>query len=446
MIKPKVLLTDDDIDILETTKFLLSDLYDIETASNVSDAKRLLYMKDIDVAVVDLNFEGHSEDGLNLMDHIQSEMPSLPVIVLSSDQDTKRVVEATRRGPTDFITKDEESEESLRSAIELALSRKKANASARASFLSESPLIKTVLQKVDRVIMSDSNAPILILGESGTGKEYLARYVAVKLRMKMVAANMASIPKETAESELFGHKKGSFTGATSDKAGLLEQAHNGLFFLDELGDCSPAIQAKLLRVIQEKEVLPVGGLAPKKINLRFVAATHQDLEKMIEEECFRNDLYQRLNTFTFRIPALRERPEDIEFYTRSFINELTNGELFRIDPQGLQIFKNHSWPGNVRELRNAVERAVVLSKRRMLDQETALEVLNKVKEKPKGPTVTKVISKNDIVEAVKMAKGNRTRAAELLNIHKVTLHRKIRDFNLSHIIEQASVGRPPAQA
>lgn len=447
MSKPTILLTDDDRDILETHKFLLSDEYEVETASSVSEAKGILYNKDIEVAVVDLNFEGQEQDGLHLIDYINESLSSVPVIVLSSDNDTKRVVEAMRRPLVDFVTKDEDSEGAIRSAITQSLAKKKAhNADTFFEYKTESPKMVKLLRKVDQVLASGSSAPILILGESGTGKEFLAKYVSSRLGKKLVAANMASIPKEMAESELFGHKKGSFTGATQDKAGLLDQAHDGVFFLDELGDCSLAIQAKLLRVIQEKEVLPVGGLSPRKINLRFVAATHKDLENMIKSEDFRLDLYQRLNTFTFTIPALRERPEDIEFYTRMFVNELTQGDFFRIVPEGIEELKRHSWPGNVRELRNVIERIIVYSRRRSLDPEIVQQAISGPASTGEYTSSVKSYTREDVIQALEKTNGNRMKAAKLLDVHKSTLHRWIAKFGLAELVKSNGAGRPPSHS
>ncbi|MCM2349724.1 MAG: sigma-54 dependent transcriptional regulator [Bacteriovoracaceae bacterium] len=442
----KILLVDDDRDILETNKYLLSDTYEVEIAASVKDAKAILIKKVIDVAVVDLNFEGQDQDGLSLIDYIQEEMPSTSLIVLSSDHDTRRVVEAMRRPLIDFITKDEESETSIRSAITQALTKKKNTLKKdEFEFKTKSPLMKKKLFMVNQVLASNSSAPILILGESGTGKEYLAKFIASKLGKRLVAANMASIPKETAESELFGHKRGSFTGANSDKIGLLDHANNGVFFLDEIGDCSEAIQAKLLRVIQEKEILPVGGVTPKKIDIRFVAATHRDLDYMVSNESFRLDLLQRINTFTFEIPPLRERPEDIEYYARQFIEELTQGEFFRIDVSGLEMLKKHNWPGNVRELRNVIERVVVYSHRRSLDSDSVISALNKTPAEVTYTSESKVYSCEEIIQALKQANGNRTKAAALLEVHKTTLHRWIKKFNLNDIVESNGVGRPSLQ-
>ncbi len=446
MNKPLILLVDDDRDILETNQFLLNDDYRVETASSVIGARDILNKTLVEVAIIDLNFEGHVQDGLSLIDYIQEEMPTVSMIVLSSDHDTKRIVEAMRRPLVDFITKDEDSEIAIRSAITQALSKKKFNSPETGfEFKTESPLVKKMLFKINQVLASNSSAPILILGESGTGKEFLAKYIASMSGKKLVAANMASIPRETAESELFGHKKGSFTGATSDKGGLLEQAHNGVFFLDEIGDCSSAIQAKLLRVIQEKEILPVGGLTPKKVEVRFVAATHRDLDSMILNETFRLDLLQRVNAFTFKIPPLRDRPEDVEYYTRIFIDEITQGVFFRIDASGLEVLKKYNWPGNVRELRNVIERVVVYSRRRSLDSDSVAQALSKNSSDTTYTSEAKVYSCEEIIQALRKVNGNRTKAADLLDVHKTTLHRWIKKFNLNHVVESNGVGRPSLQ-
>lgn len=443
MSKPIILMADDDRDILTTNKILLSDSFEIEIASSVEEAKEIARKSNFDAAVIDLNFEGQPHDGITLIDFFQDEKPLTPLIVLSSDQNTKRVVEAMRRPLVDFITKDEDSEGAIRQALAKVLARKSTfEKNTGFEFKTESPLMKSLLIKLNQVLMSGSQAPILILGESGTGKEFLAKYIGSRLGQKLVPANMASIPRETAESELFGHKKGSFTGAISDKAGLIEQAHNGVFFLDEIGDCSAAIQAKLLRVIQEKEILPVGGLSPKKINLRFIAATHRDLEKMIADEQFRLDLFQRINAFTFTIPPLRERPEDIEFYTRLFINEYSKDLYFRIEDSGLEVLKSHKWEGNVRELSNVIQRIVVFSKRRCLDAKAAMEAIKSKDIGPSPVNEAKDYGPEQIIEALKRADWNRTNAATLLNMHTTTLHRYINKYKLRNIIEARGVGRP----
>ncbi|MCB0415551.1 MAG: sigma-54-dependent Fis family transcriptional regulator, partial [Bdellovibrionales bacterium] len=323
--------------------------------------------------------------------------------------------------------------------------------SEKFQFKTKSSEIKKMFRTVDKLLSSNSNASILINGESGTGKEFMAKYIANYLGKRLVAANMASIPKETAESELFGHIKGAFTGATANKIGLLEQAHNGVFFLDEIGDCSPEIQAKLLRAIQEKEVMPVGSTVPKKINLRFIAATHHDLDTLVANGRFRLDLQQRLSTFVFRLPALRERPEDIEFYATMFVNELSNGEFYSLFPSALAALNEYGWPGNVRELRNAIERAMVFTHRKTIDDSVIYRSLNISAKEEIEKTIKPEIDferlleaeqKNIIIDALEKVKGNKKQAAKYLGMHFSTLHRRIKKLQMEDIIPKGKNGRP----
>ena len=453
MKKELILLIDDDRGILESSEILLSDEFFILTASNVSDAKKVLASRDIRLVVVDLDFDGHEEDGLDLIDHILKKCCHIPFIVLSGDKETKRVVEATKRPLIDFIIKDGDHEELLRMAIRKGLARRKEFDDKRKNcnkFKTKSPEVLKIFKNIDKLLSSRSNASILINGESGTGKEYMAKYIASFLGKKLIASNMASIPKETAESELFGHIKGAFTGAISNKVGLLEKAHNGIFFLDEIGDCSLEIQAKLLRVIEEKEVMPVGSTTPKKINIRFIAATHKNLNDLINLGQFRLDLQQRLNTFIFKIPALRERPEDIEYYATMFINELSKDGYYRIEPSAFVALKEYHWPGNVRELKNVIERSTVYTDKRSIDDMTIYNSLDiSMKQRPiethpsfnfnklKETEITSLI-----VDTLKKTNGNKSVAAKLMGVHFSTLHRWIKKYNIDHLIPHRDRGRP----
>lgn len=453
MEKELILFVDDDKAILESSEILLSDEFTIKTASSVSDAKELISSEEIRLVVIDLNFEGHEEDGINLIDYILEEYHHTPFIVLSGDQETKRVVEAMKRPLVDFVTKDGDHDEVLRVAIKKGLAKRKeldAKKEQCIEFKTKSTEILKMFKNIDKLLLSNSNASILINGESGTGKEYMAQYISNFIGKRLVAANMASIPKETAESELFGHIKGAFTGAVSNKIGLLEQAHNGVFFLDEIGDCSLALQAKLLRAIQEKEVMPVGSTIPNKINLRFIAATHKNLNELVEEKLFRLDLLQRLNTFTFELPALRDRPEDIEYYATMFINEFSNGDYYRIAPSTYIALREYHWPGNVRELRNVIERAIIYTDRRTIDSSviyTALNITKKKDHKEKKPNfnlaaMKEAELKEAIIDAVKAKKGNKVEAAKHFGVDYSTLYRWIKKYNLDPLIPSSRIGRP----
>lgn len=453
MEKENILIVDDDRGILESSEILLSDEFNLKCATSVSEAKKILNSEEIQLAVIDLNFEGHEQDGLSFIDYILKDYHELPFVVLSGDRETKRVVEAMKRPLIDFVPKDGDHDEALRLAIRKGLLKgkeqeKRKNSSAQ--FKTKSKEIKKLFRSIDKLLLSNSNASILINGESGTGKEYMAKYISNFLGKRLVAANMASIPKETAESELFGHIKGAFTGATANKIGLLEQAHNGVFFLDEIGDCSPEIQAKLLRAIQEKEVMPVGSTVPKKVNLRFIAATHHDLDTLVREGRFRLDLQQRLSTFVFKLPALRERPEDIEFYATMFVNELAGNEFYNIQPSAYSALKEYHWPGNVRELKNVIERALVFTNRRTIDDVIIYKALNisapsVVKEaKPKFDfeKLKEAELKSTIIETLNAVDGNKSDGAKALGVHYSTLQRWINKYDLKEMIPHIGRGRP----
>lgn len=442
---PNILLVDDDVFLLKTAELLLKSSYRIFTASSVSQGKAVLQNNFVDVLVCDLNFEGHDQDGLSMMDWMSENFPDIPVIILSGDANTQRVVAAMRRAPVHFVPKAGDYEKDLRIAIEAGIVlRQKAISlkSTRYQFKTKSPLVEKLLVDIDQIARSGTTASILITGESGTGKEVLARHIASMINKPMTTANMASIGKDLAESELFGHIKGAYTGALQDKIGLIEQAHQGLFFLDELGDCTLSVQAKLLRVLQEGEIRRLGDNRTKTVSVQFIAATNKNLPALIASEQFRLDLYQRLNTFAFEIPPLRMRPEDIPFYLTLFLTERQDKVPFSIQASGLDALLSYPWPGNVRELKNFAERVCVLSHRRVIDYELVQRYLGN----PSFETRTdKNSSTNDgrlqILKALEVSQGNRTHAAALLGIDPSTLYRQIKKFGITEAVA-ATQGRP----
>lgn len=444
---PQILFVDDDVDLLAGAELMFRNSYRILTASSVSAAKAMVRNSSIQTAVVDLDFSGQEADGLAFIDWMTAEFPDLPLIVLSGDKVTNRVVGATKRRLVDFVPKAGDYWRDLKMAIHtgIELYRQRHGQETAFQFQTRSPAVRRVLEIVEKIAKNPSNVPILITGETGSGKEVLAKHFAARVRKKLVAANMASIPKDTAESELFGHLKGSFTGAHMDRPGLIMQAHNGLFFLDELGECSPAVQAKLLRVIQEQEVLPLGAVQPRKISTRFLAATNRDLEAMVEGNEFRMDLLQRLNAVTLRLPPLRERPEDIEFYTMTFLSELAGERPFTIRASGIEALLTHSWKGNTRELRNVIERIVIFADRRELDGDIVQSALGD-RHKSIGTGALPFISEYEnlrsrILHALEQTDGNRAQAAKLLNMHKTTVFRWIKKFGIGEI-QGNGPGRP----
>lgn len=438
--KPLILICDDDPEMLRTLNLSFRSSYDVVIANSVNRAKELAERYDFDAAIVDLNFEGQEYDGIHLIDFLSKKTPATFLIVLSGDTTTKRIVEAMRRNLFEFVVKDdlyfERLVKALKEATQLRVNKKE---KAVLKYQTQSAKVKEILKKAELIVSSESTAPILILGETGTGKEFLAQHIAINLGMKAVTANMGCIPKETAESILFGHERGAFTGAVTSKAGLIETAHNNLFFLDEIGECSSAVQTKLLRVIQEKEIQPLGSNKTKKINVRFIAATHCNLDKQVQDGTFRLDLLQRLNTFILRLPALRERPEDILFYANLFVTELSDGQRFSITPDGEQELLSHSWPGNIRELRNVIERIVVLSSRHLIDREVVCEAIqlgktpNEVKISPVQIVETNA-RREEVIKALTESKGNKRIAAVNLGVSEATLYRWLKELNLSKIL------------
>lgn len=442
MEKPKILIVDDDVDILRSAEIILQRDFQIKTAVSVHQAKSILTNSDIDVAVIDLNFEGQEQDGLALLKFVFRERPRVPVVVLSNDSKTKRVVAATSYNLAGFVAKEGEFEADLRIAITKGLEIRESKfrqTNEQHVFKTRSPKVKKVLEAVDRIAASPGESAILITGESGSGKEFLANHIAGRLKKNIVAANMANIGNDVAESELFGHVRGAFTGAIANKVGLIEMAHNGIFFLDELGECSLDVQAKLLRAIQEKEIQPVGSSTIRTVNVRFIGATNRNLADMVENGTFRQDLYYRLNVIQLRLPPLRERPEDILYYTNLFLDELSPGRSFSVESSGLDLLLGHSWPGNVRELRNVIERIVVLSDRRSLDAESVGAALltderSEVGTHSQAFSVRAVPTRGAILEALERTKGNRSHAAAMMGVHRTTFLRWIRDFGLKDAV------------
>lgn len=442
--KAKVLIVDDDRELLESAELLLCRDYEVGTANAVEKAKAMLLHNAFDVVVVDLNFEGQEEDGTALLDFVSERTPDVEVVVLSGDQVTARVVDAMRRNLVDFIPKNGEYGAALKLAVARGLEKKRQREQKfrDASFQTSSPKMMALLRVVHKIINGPGQFPILIVGETGTGKEVLAKYISKLLGRPIVAANMASIPREMAESELFGHARGAFTGAVANKSGLIEQAHGGLFFLDELGECSLAIQAKLLRVIQEKEIQSLGTVRPKKIDVRFIAATNCDLDAMVSAGRFRLDLLQRINTFRLQIPALRERPEDIVLYTNQFLTELSGDRPFGLTSCAIEALLSHSWPGNVRELHNVIERSTLMADRRSIDGDLVKKALYE------GSTIRQPavqpdseLSRAEILSVLEQENGNRSRAAARLGIHFTTLYRWIKKYGIGDAIASPP-GRP----
>jgi two-component system response regulator HydG len=387
-------------------------------------------------------------DGLTLLREFVAAPEAPPVIVMTAYGSIERAVQAMKDGAYDFLEKPLDLT-GLRAAVQGAIERRRGEAAEgavrsrlrsaeRKTLLpGTSPLMARALEQARRV--ARTNATVLITGESGTGKELLARMIhteSLRVRGPFVAVNCAGLTESIIESELFGHVKGAFTGAVRAKKGKFELAEGGTLFLDEIGEVPPNVQVKLLRVLQEREVERVGGEEAVKIDVRLICATHRDLDALVKEGTFREDLYYRIKVIVLRLPALRERPEDIPDladHFRRVANERNRRKVRGFAPAALERLRQYAWPGNVRELENVVEQAVVLSQGEVIDVGDLPEEVTgdrgprDVLRIPVGNTLAEA-EKELILETLRKANGNKTQAAKMLGIGVRTLYRKLEEY------------------
>lgn len=378
-IRKKILVVDDEPSICKTCFKILSDsAYDVKTLLSGAEILPLVEKEMFDVILLDLKMPGI--DGLEVLREVRQAVPEIIVIMITGYATIDSAVEAIKLGAYDYIAKPFTADE-LCIRIEKAMEKRmlvtenvylRQELTERYQFdniIGQSKAMQELFGIIEKVAPTDST--ILIRGESGTGKELIARAIhhnSQRRNRRFIAVDCGSLPETLLESELFGHIKGSFTGAIVTKPGLLEVANEGTFFLDEVGDLSPGIQAKLLRVLQEKEVRPVGGIRNIKVDVRVIAATNKHLEEYIEHGKFREDLYYRLNIVPIDLPALRDRREDIPLLVQHFLEisaQKQNKKAKRLSPEAMNLCMEYDWPGNVREMENLIERLVI-----MVDGET----------------------------------------------------------------------------
>ncbi|MBI5016756.1 MAG: sigma 54-interacting transcriptional regulator [Deltaproteobacteria bacterium] len=438
----RILIVDDDPDLLRLLTMRLSAAgYAVVIAGTGEAALTQMAAARPDLVITDLRMEGM--DGLALFDAIRVANASVPVIMLTAHGSIPDAVTATQRGIFSFLTKPFQGKELL-SEVEKALRLSAPNGGRKLSgneevwrreIVTRSPLMEDLLAKARLAAQSD--ASVLILGDSGTGKELLARAIhraSPRESKPFQALNCGAIPEQLLESELFGHSKGSFTGAIQDHEGLFQAAQGGTVLLDEIGDMPPSLQVKLLRVLQEKQVRPVGSTRPVDIDVRIVSATHRDLEMEIGRGSFREDLYYRLNVIALRIPSLEERREDIPLLANHFLSRLSERNRKKITglaPDALEILLTASWPGNVRHLLNVVEQAVALSTTPIVSaalvsnalQKNAEEVLSfdQARRRFEQQYLVKLLqmSEGNVTHAARLAGRNRTDFYKLLSRHKI---------------------------
>src|SRR5215470_3903399 len=386
MPKPRILVIDDDAGIRESLRMTLEyDGYEVLGAATPQEGLALAEREAPDLVLLDVKMPGM--DGLEVLDRIRALNDALPVVVVSGHGTISTAVEATKKGAFDFIEKPFASDRvlvSLRNALDQRRLRdenrslKKA-VEVRHQMIGESPALRQVTAAIARA--APTNATVLIQGESGVGKELVARTIhrnSLRSRERFVQVNCAAIPEELIESELFGHEKGSFTGATEKQVGKFEQADRGTIFLDEVGDMSAKTQAKVLRVLQEGEVERLGSARTIKVDVRVIAATNKDLEAEIERGNFREDLYFRLSVIPIKVLPLRERREDIPALVRHFADLFSrenNRRAPRFTPGALEVLQKGRWKGNVRELRNTVERLLIMTPGDSIDVDDLRDVV-----------------------------------------------------------------------
>ena len=451
---PKVLLVDDETSILDTLKVLFrGEGYEVSVAETGQQALDAMEGEKPDLVISDIRMPGKT--GLEVLAAVREMDPELPVILMTAQASLQSAVRAVNEGAYYYLQKPFSNDELLAicaRALETrqlkAENRKlkkeigERSAGKAVRPIGSAPRFSEVVDLAETVATTDST--VLISGESGTGKEVLARYLHARSHRRdhaFMSINCGALPESLLESELFGHVKGSFTGAVKDKDGLLVAAEGGTFFMDEIGEMTAATQVKLLRAIQEREVIPVGSTRAVPVDVRIIAATNRDLETEIERGSFRSDLYYRLNVIQLQLPPLRDRQDDIPVLARHFLEE--EGRLrernkpLELADEALKVMMEYDWPGNVRELQNALERAaVVVSGHKIRPDDLPARVRERPTprivqsdETPRNPTM-EVIEQAYIMWVLAAEGGNKTRAAEVLGIDPSTLYRKLNRYGV----------------
>jgi two-component system nitrogen regulation response regulator NtrX len=445
-----ILVVDDEESICQSLQGILSDEgYEVRTVGSSEDALKSIEEDVPDLVLLDIWLPGM--DGLDALKIIKTDYPQLPVIMMSGHGTIETAVKATKLGAFDFIEKPISLEKVVllvNHALDLVRLEEE-NKFLKQKVTSAFELIgqsKTILELKEMIrIVAPTNAWILIMGENGTGKELVARsihYQSKRARRPFIEVNCAAIPEELIESELFGHEKGSFTGATGKKRGKFELAHEGTLFLDEVADMSLKAQAKILRILQEKKFERVGGNKFIDTDVRVLAATNKDLEREMESERFRQDLYYRLNVIPLTIAPLRDRKEDIPILAAQFVNDFCAKEGVEpkaISPDAIDVFMEHNWPGNVRELKNIMERLVIMTQGDTIraddipplsKEEQPEEAMDTIFMHNSYRKAKMEFEKKFIMKKLQENEGNISKTADSIGLERSNLHRKIKTHSL----------------
>ncbi len=447
-----ILIIDDDPDVLLTGEIVLKQRFSkVSCVDHPKKASKVLELGEVEVLLLDMNYSPGANDGkegLEWISKLHEGYPQVKIIIITAYGELSLAVEAMKRGAIDFVTKPWEYEKiqvSVSNALRLARSEKeiqrletkqqglKQNLVAKSdSVIAESVEMKQVLKMAEKVSRTDAN--VLLLGENGTGKGLMAKLIhemSPRANEVFMSVDLGSITESLFESELFGHKKGAFTDARDDRMGRFEAADGGTIFLDEVGNLSASMQSKLLTVIQNRELTRVGENAPRKFDVRIIAATNSNLEQMINEGTFREDLFYRLNTIEFDLPPLRHRLADIGPMVNHFIQKFCKKYAQRepsIASETVDKLKKYHWPGNIRELEHAVERAVILSDGVKLMPED-FNLRKEMKTDGMIPTTNlEALEKITIEQVIKKNEGNMSKVAQELGIGRTTLYRKLEKY------------------
>lgn len=460
MATERILVIDDEKSICDLLAVVFKkEGYEVKTTPSPRQGLELIKEESFDLLISDIKLPELS--GMEVLKKVRKMQPELPVIMITAYGTIKEAVEALKIGALDYVIKPFDVEE-LKILVSKGLERRRLEEenirlrrelAERYSFenmIGKSKKMEEIYGLIEKIAPTDTT--VLIRGESGTGKEMAARAIHLLSQRRerpFVSINCGALPENLLESELFGHVKGSFTGAVSDKKGMFEVAHKGTLFLDEVGEMSPMTQVKLLRALQDKKIRRVGGTSEISIDVRIIAATNQDLKKNIAEGTFRDDLYYRLNVISFEMPPLREKKEDIPLLVTHFLKKHCNKmgrKLKRLAPEVFQVFENYHWPGNIRELENVIERVVAIEERETITQDCLPEELLSPSRKEVDLNIYPGFNLNETIdsitreylyEALERSRGNLKEAASLLGVN----YRQIRYLVEKHGVKQGKEGR-----
>ena len=438
-----ILIVDDEASVRDSLyQWFKLDGYRVDTADEAATALKKLQENPWDIILLDIKMPGM--DGIELQNRIKQIDKNIVTIIITAYATVDTAIQALKDGAFDYVTKPIDPDDLsrlIKNAVEkrrlvtenIQLRQQIEDLLLPDNVVGESPGIKKVMEMVNTVAKTDST--VMILGESGTGKELIARAIHSRSSRRyfpIITINCGAYPEGLLESELFGHEKGSFTGAMYRRKGKLEMADKGTLFLDEIGNISEKMQMDLLRVIETKKFTRLGGDKTIDVDFRVISATNKDLEKAVKEESFREDLYYRLNVFSIVLPPLRERRSDIPLIARYFLNKYAqsmNKNVTDFSPQALEMFAGYDWPGNIREVRNAVERAMVVAKGTQIQvDDLSFPFLSS--SRPSGGESLEEVEKDQIEKILNQTKGNIAQAADILKISRLTIYNKIEKYHL----------------